>query len=76
MTIITEEVLTKLDACEDGKKWWLRNVGEGFPVSRLKDIKGDFSNYITWLKDKFYNSKYDKNGNRLSTKNSNGCWKL
>ena len=39
MTIITEEVLTKLDACEDGKKWWLRNVGEGFPVSRLKSVK-------------------------------------
>ena len=51
MNFITEEVLIKLKACEDGKKWWLRNIGEGFPVARLKDIKGDYNNYIEWLKD-------------------------
>ena len=74
MTIITEEVLNKLNACEEGKNWWLRNVGEGFPVSRIKDIKGDFNKYISWLKDRFYNNTYDEKGNVIGTKCSTGYW--
>ena len=66
MNYITEEVLTKLDACEDGKAWWLRNELSGFPVDRLKEIKGDYKEYIIWLKDKFYNCTYDSNNNMLS----------
>lgn len=68
MSTITEAVLTKLEACEDGKKWWLRNVGEGFPVTRLRDIKGGYNGYIDWLKDKFYNCTYDQFGNKLTYK--------
>ena len=66
MNYITEEVLTKLDACEDGKAWWLRNELSGYPVSRLREIKGDYKEYIVWLKDKFYNCTYDSYGNLTS----------
>jgi hypothetical protein len=44
----------------------------GFPTSRLKDIKGDYNDYILWLKDKFYYSTYDTYGNCLTYKNSKG----
>jgi YD repeat-containing protein len=72
MNYITEEVLTKLDACEDGKAWWLRNELSGYPVSRLREIKGDYKEYIVWLKDKFYNCTYDSYGNRLTYKDPDG----
>ena len=72
MNYITEEVLTKLDACEDGKAWWLRNELSGFPVDRLKEIKGDYNDYIVWLKDKFYNCTYNSYGNRLTYKDPDG----
>jgi hypothetical protein len=71
---ITEELLTRLNACKNGKDWWIRNNLEGFPTSRLREIKGDYKKYISWLKDKIYNSTFDKQGNQLTHKDSNGYW--
>ena len=71
---ITEELLTRLKACKDSKDWWVRNNLEGFPTSRLHEIKGDYNNYISWLKNELYNSTFDSNGNRLTYKTSNGYW--
>jgi len=51
-----------------GKEWWIRNGLPGFPVTKLKSIKGDHNEYIRWLKDKFYNYTYDENGNILTYK--------
>ena len=72
MNYITEHVLKILNACSDVKEWWVRNGLSGYPVSRLKDIRGDFKDYISWLKDKFYNYTYDDKGNKLTYKNSDG----
>ena len=69
---ITEEWLIKQDACEEGMEWWIRNGLLNFPSNRLKDIKGDFTYYISWLKRKVYNCKYDENGNLIHHKDSYG----
>ena len=44
MTKVTKDVLEKLEACEEGIKFFVKNDLEGFPVDRIKDIEGDQSN--------------------------------
>jgi YD repeat-containing protein len=72
MNYITEEVLTKLGADKECKAWWIRNELDGFPVLKLKAIKGDCHGYIASLKEIFYNNTYDDNGNCLTFKDSKG----
>jgi len=45
MSIVNEETLTKLDAREDIKKWFLRNIGT-LPASKINDIEGEYNGYI------------------------------
>jgi len=42
---ITKELLKALALVDTG--WWLKNVGEDFPIDRLKDIKGDYHNIVS-----------------------------
>jgi len=72
MTVITYKVLKKLDACEDGLEWWIKNIGESFLVADLSKIEDDYEGYVEWLKDKFDNYTYDKYGNAILHSNSDG----
>jgi len=71
MTKVNLRTLTKLDACEYGKRWFLNNIGE-LDVSKIPEIEGDYNGYIDWLKKKYVNITYDEKGNELTYKNGNG----
>ena len=71
LSVIDEHSLTFLNAPEDLKKWFLRNIGS-LPVNKLKDVEGDYSGYVKRLKDKYINSTYDNKGNILSHKDFYG----
>jgi len=62
---ITKQWLIKQDACEEGMKWWIRNGLEGFPSNRLKDIKGDYKSYISWLVQNIRGHTFDDNDNLI-----------
>ena len=72
--LITKEVLQDLKACKDGLSWWVNNGLTSFDSDNLKHIKGDYKDYISWLKNEFYNPPvrtYDVYGNILTSKNNN-----
>ena len=71
--MITVKMLKKLNACQEGIKFFQNNKLEGFPISKLNEIKGDYKSYINWLKTKLSETRiYDKNDNLIHSKASNG----
>ena len=73
---ITKELLKKLEACEDGIAWAERNNLLPFDSDNIKNIKGDFKGYISWLENQLIDITFDKNGNELIYKDSKGfSWK-
>ena len=62
---ITRKLLTALRACEEGKEWWLKNMGENYLVADIKNIKGDYEGYIGWLRDNIRHNifSFDENNN-------------
>ena len=72
--VINKEVLKKYDACEDGLKWFVRNIKE-LTIDNLINAEGDYKGYIEWLNDHFFDRTFDKNGNVLTSKDSNSNWK-
>jgi len=71
MSVVNEETLTHLEACEDGKKWFLTNIGS-LPVSKIQDIVGGYKGYINWLNLRYVRCTYDEHGNVLVYKGRNG----
>ena len=75
--MVNKETLEHLNACEDGKNWFLRNIGE-LPVVKIKDIEGEYEGYIGWLRINFSPSKaretkiFDDKGNMVFYKDSLG----
>jgi len=65
MSIVNEETLTKLGLNDNNKKWFLRNIGS-LPVSKIKDIVGEYKNIVNWLINSYITSTYDDYGNKLS----------
>jgi len=55
--VIDEAMLRHKDACEDGFKWFMRNIKE-LPIKNLKAIEGDYKAYIKWLKRRFLGVDY------------------
>jgi len=70
--LVTEVLLNKLNACIDGKEWWLKTYGESKKVKDLKYLPEDNHKYLSWLKQKMYNSTFDKNLNQLTQTYSYG----
>ncbi len=65
---VTLELLKKLNACEEGLDFLRRNKLEGFPLSRLHEIEGDYDGFVSWLKKTLevardWQYEYDKDGN-------------
>ena len=61
ITVVNKEVLKKLKACEDGIRFFVRNIGE-LPVDKLDLVEGDYKHYVEWLKNAVteYNNKPHK----------------
>ncbi len=65
---VTLELLKKLEACDDGLDFFLRNKLEGFPLNRLHEIEGDYNCFVSWLKRTLDETKwweFDQNGNKV-----------
>ena len=74
---ITVRELELKGACKDGMLWFKNNIGslDVDKLDSIKDIKGDYNNYIKWLRDNFIPkiiSTYDDNGNQLTSKHPDG----
>ena len=65
MNQINETTLTLAGHSPEQQEWILRNLN-GFPIDRLPEIKADYRNSISRLKDRLLNSTYDKDGNLIS----------
>jgi hypothetical protein len=66
---LTKKWLTDNKACAEGIKFFITNKLEGFPLEMLPQIKGDYNNYIVWVKDnKNSLTEYDENGNLIYIK--------
>ena len=48
---LTVELLDKLNACDDSKSFIIRNKLIGFPLSRLDEVRGDYREYVSWIKN-------------------------
>lgn len=56
------ETLKRHHACEEGILFVQRNKLEGFPISRLDEISGDYNRFVYWLEN-LPVCEYDDNGN-------------
>ena len=80
MKTLTIKLLKDLDACQEGIDLVKNSNLEGFPLNRLGEVKGDYEDFVTWLKDKleYIEIEYDTNGNIISKKeldyNGNVKW--
>ena len=70
---MTLEYLKKHDACQAGIDFAINNKLINFPLEKLDKVKGDFNEFISWLKnEQTIIKEYDKNNNLIYYKNSNG----
>ena len=75
MTILTKELLIKFGACEEGISFCESNKLFGFELSRIDEIKGDFNNFVLWLR--YQNNikrKYNSHKNLIYKETSDGNW--
>ena len=49
-TTLNREYLESLNACQDAITFVEQNNLVGFPLDRLGEIKGDYEDYVSWLK--------------------------
>lgn len=52
MKIITASLLKHIKACELGIDFFVRNNLEGISTDKIETSYGDFSNFISWLKER------------------------
>ena len=57
---LTIELLKKLNACKEGIDFVEKNNLEGYDLSTLDEIKGDYNDFKSWLQD-FKDLKVSKN---------------
>ena len=66
---ITKKILKKLNACQDGIDFMVRNNLEGYDWDKIDAIEGDYKSFISWLRG-FKNLKFVDD--KLTYKNSYG----
>jgi len=73
---LTEEFLKQRKACKEGIEF-AKNYGLiGSDLNHIDEVKGDYNNFVSWLKNEVKSEKkYDKNGNLIYSKDSDGYWK-
>ncbi|WPJ50227.1 hypothetical protein ACQ27_gp352 [Klebsiella phage K64-1] len=49
---LTLAVLKHVGACKSGIDFFVRNNLEGFPIDKIHEVKGSYSNYLTWINEK------------------------
>lgn len=71
MTILTKKLLIQLNACQAGIDFCEHYNLFGFDLNNLDQVKGDYNNFISWMRG-FKNIEVDDNGNMTSYIKSNG----
>ncbi len=73
--ILTKKLLIQWNACEEGIDFCQRNKLFGFDLSRIVEIKGDYNNFMYWLKKQLkITREYDSNGNVIKDIFEDGDW--
>ena len=63
--IITAELLTKMEACQEAIDFIKRNYPDGIDLDKYK-IKGDFNGWVAWFRTEIMvKYDYDTKGNRI-----------
>lgn len=70
--MITKEWLKMHHACREGILFFERNNLEGFPLSRVGEIEGDYEFFVDWIKGVLYTEKKYENGKLIWEKTSGG----
>jgi YD repeat-containing protein len=70
---VNEETLTALDACEEGKKWFLRNIGS-LDVCLIEKIEGDYDEYIEWLSYNYTDENIQRVLQRIDPEYADGSY--
>jgi YD repeat-containing protein len=71
---LTVAQLKHHDACKEGIDFAIRNKLIGFPLDMLSDIKGDYKNFIIWVKQSLDEEllEFDEYGNCITIRDWDG----